>query len=121
MALFGVLGMYAAPASGDGTEANPYIVADGDTYAVGASQKVYIQITTTSATTLTLTTGNELGYYPQLSYNITCDGVTNMFNTGFGNATATYQLEAGKTYTVWNNAQFASVNVTVGLEVIGYS
>ena len=118
MALFGVLGMYAAPASGDGTEANPYIVADGDTYAVGASQKVYIQFTTTSATTLTLTTGNELGYYPQLSYNITCDGVTNMFNTGFGNATATYQLEAGKTYTVWNNAQFASVNVTVGLEVI---
>ena len=118
MALFGVLGMYAAPASGDGTEANPYIVADGDTYAVGASQKVYIQITTTSATTLTLTTGNELGYYPQLSYNITCDGVTNTFNTGFGNATATYQLEAGKTYTVWNNAQFASVNVTVGLEVI---
>lgn len=118
MALFGVLGMYAAPASGDGTEANPYIVADGDTYAVGASQKVYIQFTTTSATTLTLTTGNELGYYPQLSYNITCDGVTNTFNTGFGNATATYQLEAGKTYTVWNNAQFASVNVTVGLEVI---
>ena len=118
MALFGVLGMYAAPASGDGTEANPYIVADGDTYAVGASQKVYIQVTTTSATTLTLTTGNELGYYPQLSYNITCDGVTNTFNTGFGNATATYQLEAGKTYTVWNNAQFASVNVTVGLEVI---
>lgn len=118
MALFGVLGMYAAPASGDGTEANPYIVADGDTYAVGANQKVYIQFTTTSATTLTLTTGNELGYYPQLSYNITCDGVTNTFNTGFGNATATYQLEAGKTYTVWNNAQFASVNVTVGLEVI---
>ena len=118
MALFGVLGMYAAPASGDGTEANPYIVADGDTYPVGEFQKVYIQFTTTSASTLTLTTVVESDFFPQLSYNITCDGVTNTFNTGFGNATATYQLEAGKTYTVWNNSQYAAVDVKVGIEVL---
>lgn len=118
MALFGVLGMYAAPASGDGTEANPYIVADGDTYPVGEFQKVYIQFTTTSASTLTLTTVVESDFFPQLSYNITCDGVTNTFNTGFGNPTATYQLEAGKTYTVWNNSQYAAVDVKVGIEVL---
>lgn len=57
-ALLCATNLYAVP--GSGTEADPYVVADGDTYNIPAGEKIYIKFSAPSDGTLTLAPRGEL-------------------------------------------------------------
>lgn len=68
-ALLCATNLYAVP--GSGTEADPYVVADGDTYNIPAGEKIYIKFSAPSDGTLTLApVENAWGMY-----GFVCDGV----------------------------------------------
>lgn len=53
MAFLCALGVYAAP-TGTGTEEDPYVIADGDTYVIPGGATVYSSFTAPSKGTLKL-------------------------------------------------------------------
>ncbi len=115
MALLGVIGMYAAaPTSGDGTEANPYIVEDGTTYSNPGGSKVYVSFTAPSAGTLTLNFTSS--FYMGAAF-VTTDGRALERESDY----STYnrynlEVESGMTYVIYGNNVFSAVDITVTFE-----
>lgn len=115
MALLGVIGMYAAaPTSGDGTEANPYIVEDGTTYSNPGGSKVYVSFTAPSAGTLTLNFTSS--FYMGAAF-VTTDGRALERESDY----STYnrynlEVESGMTYVIYGNNVFSAVDINVTFE-----
>ena len=115
MTLLGVIGMYAAaPASGTGTEADPYIVENGTTYSNPAQSRTYISFTAPSAGTLTL--NFKSNFYMGAAF-ATIDGRSLKRETDYSTYNR-YKLEVenGMTYVIFGNNVFAAVDIEVTFE-----
>ena len=115
-ALLCATNLYAVP--GSGTEADPYVVADGDTYNIPAGEKIYIKFSAPSDGTLTLAPVEN----PWGLYGFVCDGVglaDNITDTG---REAQLAVRAGKDYVVYNNGTgWTDTSVKVTFEAGGAS
>lgn len=96
MAFLCALGAYAAP-SGSGTQEDPYVVTDGDTYVI--NNTVYASFTAPADGTLSLKHG---WVYPTFMLE---DGTVLNVSRGMDANYSTLEVEAGKTYVVYNSRQ----------------
>lgn len=96
MAFLCALGAYAAP-SGSGTQDDPYVIADGDTYVI--NNTVYASFTAPADGTLSLKHG---WVYPTFMLE---DGTVLNVSMGMDANYSTLEVEAGKTYVVYNSRQ----------------
>ena len=109
--------------SGTGTEDDPYVVADGETFTMKAEATTYISFTAPSNGTLTLIQSAygmagwmvkgpndaDYGQYPSMSENY-----------GEAKSTAFAGMESGATYLIKNNGTFwADEAITVSFEGAG--
>lgn len=91
MAFLCALGAYAAP-SGSGTQEDPYVIADGDTYFV--NDIVYASFTAPADGTLSLKHGWS---YPTF---MLVDGTQLNVAMGVDANYSSLEVEAGKTYVI---------------------
>lgn len=114
-ALLCTLGMSAM--TGSGTEADPYVVSDGDTYTIPAGEKVYISFTAPGDGTLRLTpTVNPWGMLGFVCGNV---GLAEDFGSG---RVAYLGVSGGDTYVIYNNGTpFDTEFVAVSFEEAGAS
>lgn len=94
MAFLCVLGVYAVP-TGSGTQEDPYVIADGDTYVIPEETTVYASFTAPADGTLRLTHGWS---YPTFMV----DGNTLNVEMGMDANSSTLSVEEGKTYLIYN-------------------
>lgn len=114
MALLGVIGMYAAP-TGSGTEEDPYVVSNGDTYDMPEGSMTWISFTADKTGTLKLKVNHDLGYQPFLSFST--DAGAALKNEVYGSSEWVLSVEAGMTYKIKNAKQYAGdFTVTVTFE-----
>ena len=114
MALLGVIGIYAAP-TGSGTEEDPYVVSNGDTYDMPKSSMTWISFTADKTGTLKLKVNHDLGYQPFLSFST--DAGAALKNEVYGSSEWVLSVEAGMTYKIKNAMQYAGdFTVTVTFE-----
>lgn len=115
-ALLCATNLYAVP--GSGTEADPYVVADGDTYSIPTGEKVYIKFSATEDGTLTLApVENAWGMY-----GFVCDGVGLSDNFTETGREAQLAVQAGKDYVIYNNGTgWMDTSVKVTFEAGGES
>ena len=115
-ALLCATNLYAVP--GSGTEADPYVVADGDTYSIPTGEKVYIKFSATEDGTLTLApVENAWGMY-----GFVCDGVGLSDNFTETGREAQLAVQAGKDYVIYNNGTgWMDTSVKVTFEAGGAS
>lgn len=105
MAFLCALGVYAAP-SGSGTQEDPYVIADGDTYVV--NDIVYASFTAPTDGTLSLKHGWS---YPTFMLE---DGTPLNVSMEMDANYSTLEVEAGKTYVFYNSRQlFFDLEITV--------
>lgn len=105
MAFLCALGVYAAP-SGSGTQEDPYVIADGDTYVV--NDIVYASFTAPTDGTLSLKHGWS---YPTFMLE---DGTPLNVSREMDANYSTLEVEAGKTYVFYNSRQlFFDLEITV--------
>lgn len=95
MAFLCALGVYAAP-SGSGTQEDPYVIADGDTYVVSKNVTTFASFTAPEDGVLTLNHGF---VYPSFTLE---DGTLFTAQWGMDGNTSTLDVEAGKTYVFYN-------------------
>lgn len=113
MAFLCALGVYAAP-SGSGTQEDPYVIADGDTYVV--NDIVYASFTAPADGTLSLKHGWS---YPTFMLE---DGTPLNVSMGVDANFSSLEVEAGKTYVIYNNRQlFFDLEIAVSFEEKGAS
>lgn len=113
MAFLCALGVYAAP-SGSGTQDDPYVIADGDTYVV--NDIVYASFTAPADGTLSLKHGWS---YPTFTL---LDGTQLNISMGMDANYSTLEVEAGKTYVFYNSRQlFFDLEIAVSFEEKGAS
>ena len=117
MALFGVLGMYAAaPTSGTGTADDPYIVESGTNYSIPSGQLVYASFTAPSSGVLTF---NQTTNVFANIYLTTTDGTGLTRDTDYSTYNKySLNVEAGKTYVVAPKNNFMAVEITVEFEAV---
>lgn len=96
MAFLCALGVNATP-SGSGTKEDPYVIADGDTYVV--NDIVYASFTAPADGTLSLKHGWS---YPTFMLE---DGTPLNVSMGVDANFSSLEVEAGKTYVIYNNRQ----------------
>lgn len=94
MAFLCVLGVHAVP-TGSGTQEDPYVIADGDTYVIPEETTVYASFTAPADGTLRLTHGWS---YPTFMV----DGNTLNVEMGMDANSSTLSVEEGKTYLIYN-------------------
>lgn len=107
MAFLCALGVSATP-TGTGTQEDPYVIADGDTYVVGKNVTTYASFTAPEDGVLTLTHGF---VYPSFTLE---DGTQLTVEWGMDGNTSTLNVEKGKTYVFYNASDPGyDLNVTV--------
>lgn len=115
MAFLCVLGVNATP-SGSGTQEDPYVIADGDTYVVGKNVTTYASFTAPEDGVLTLTHGF---VYPSFTLE---DGTQLTVEWGMDGNTSTLNVEKGKTYVFYNASDPGyDLEVTVAFTAKGAS
>lgn len=115
MAFLCVLGVNATP-TGTGTQEDPYVIADGDTYVVGKNVTTYASFTAPEDGVLTLTHGF---VYPSFTLE---DGTQLTVEWGMDGNTSTLNVEKGKTYVFYNASDPGyDLNVTVAFTAKGAS
>lgn len=113
MAFLCALGVYATP-TGTGTQEDPYVIADGDTYVV--NDIVYASFTAPADGTLSLKHGWS---YPTFMLE---DGTPLNVSMGVDANFSSLEVEAGKTYVIYNNRQlFFDLEIAVSFEEKGAS
>ena len=109
------LGVSATP-TGTGTQEDPYVIADGDTYVVGKNVTTYASFTAPEDGVLTLTHGF---VYPSFTLE---DGTQLTVEWGMDGNTSTLNVEKGKTYVFYNASDPGyDLNVTVAFTAKGAS
>lgn len=96
MAFLCVLGVYAVP-TGSGTQEDPYVIADGDTYVIPAEKTIYASFTAPADGTLKLSHGWS---WPTFMV----DGNTLSVEMGSDANFSTLSVEEGKTYLIYNHS-----------------
>lgn len=113
MAFLCALGVYAAP-SGSGTETDPYVVNVGDSYVIPAGKTVYSKFTAPSSGTLKL---NQSGWS---FLRFTAGDELFTENIGETSKYAWLNVEAGKTYLIYNAGNgWGDETITVSFDGAG--
>lgn len=113
MAFLCVLGVNATP-TGSGTQEDPYVIADGDTYVV--NDIVYASFTAPADGTLSLKHGWS---YPTFMLE---DGTPLNVSMGVDANFSSLEVEAGKTYVIYNtDNSFFDLEIAVSFEEKGAS
>lgn len=107
MALLCALGVYAAP-TGSGTQEDPYVIADGDTYVIPQETTVYASFTAPADGTLKLSHGWS---WPTFMV----DGNTLSVEMGSDANFSTLSVKAGQTYLIYNHSLIYGIDQDINV------
>lgn len=107
MALLCALGVYAVP-TGSGTQEDPYVIADGDTYVIPQKTTVYASFTAPADGTLKLSHGWS---WPTFMV----DGNTLNVEMGMDANFSTLSVKAGQTYLIYNHSLIYGIDQDINV------